>query len=205
MYLIAGLGNIGDRFLLTRHNIGFETADYIAAQQDISFSQKDKFKGMIAQGTIAGKKVLLVKPSTYMNLSGECIRPVMDWYGIEPEELIVIHDDVDFAPGIVKVRKQGGAGTHNGMKDIVAALGTGNFARIRIGVGTNKKMDLADYVLSRFLPEELPVMREAVITAADAVMEIVENGIDAAMNKYNTDRSKQIEKENKDGADDLSV
>jgi PTH1 family peptidyl-tRNA hydrolase len=107
MYLIAGLGNIGDRFTLTRHNIGFEAVDYIASQYGIVFSQKDRFNGMIGQGMIENEKVLLVKPSTYMNLSGECIRPVMDWYQIDSPHLIVIHDDVDFAPGVIKVRKQG--------------------------------------------------------------------------------------------------
>lgn len=198
MYLIAGLGNIGDRFTLTRHNIGFEAVDYIASQYGIVFSQKDRFNGMIGQGMIENEKVLLVKPSTYMNQSGECIRPVMDWYQIDSPHLIVIHDDVDFAPGVIKVRKQGGAGTHNGLKDIVAKLGTGNFCRVRIGVGNNKQMDLADYVLSRFLPEELPIMRQAVISAEGIVRETVLCGIDSAMNRYNTNPEKQTNKERKD-------
>lgn len=194
MYLIAGLGNVGAKYQLTRHNIGFEAADYIAAQFGIALD-KEKFNGTYGQGMIEGKKVIIVKPSTYMNLSGECIRPFMDYFGIAEEELIVIHDDVDFEPGVVKIRKQGGSGTHNGMKNIVQMLGTGNFARVRIGIGNNKRMDLADYVLSRFLPEEIPVMREAVITAGDAVREIIAGGIDAAMNRCNTTPPEQEQKE----------
>jgi PTH1 family peptidyl-tRNA hydrolase len=177
MYLIVGLGNIGSKYRLTRHNIGFETVDYLAEQHGISIN-KEKFRGTYGQGTIAGEKVILLKPSTYMNASGECIRPFLDYFDIDLEDLIVIHDDVDFVPGTVKIRKSGGAGTHNGMKSVVQHVGSGAFPRIRIGVGNNKQFDLVDYVLGAFFPRKSPLCVNRHHRGRSGG-EIVTDGIDA--------------------------
>lgn len=199
MYLIAGLGNIGAQYNLTRHNIGFEAADYFAQAHNLRFD-KHKFKGSYASGVVCGQKVLVVKPETYMNLSGECIAPLADYYDIPHENIIVIHDDIEFEPGAIRIRKAGSGGTHNGMKNVVMLLGS-DVARIRIGVGNNPQMELYSYVLSRFLPEEVPVMREAVLKTNSILEEYLLSGIDSAMNKYNVRRAKK-KKDEKEGSDD---
>lgn len=201
MYLIAGLGNIGREYNLTRHNIGFESIDYIAEKYHIQID-KEKFKGKYGQGMIEGQKVILLKPSTYMNLSGECIQPFLHFFDIPSQQLIVIHDDVDFDAGMVKVRRQGSGGTHNGMKNIIQMIGTNDFPRVRIGIGIDRRMDLANYVLSRFASDEIPLMRESVIQTADIVKMIVAKGIDHAMNECNP---KKIKNDGEDGGDDSAV
>ncbi len=197
MYLIAGLGNIGQQYNLTRHNIGFEAVDYLAERYGIPIN-KEKFNGKYGQGLIEGKKAILLKPSTYMNLSGECIGPFMNFFDIEPEKLLVLYDDIDFETGSVRIRKKGSGGTHNGMKNIIYVTQTTDFPRIRIGIGNDKRMDLASYVLSRFKPEEIPLMREAVIKTADIVRSILIDGIDNAMNDYNPRKAKNTQEENSD-------
>lgn len=197
MYLIAGLGNIGQQFNLTRHNIGFEAVDYIAEKYDIPIN-KEKFNGKYGQGVIDGKKVILLKPSTYMNLSGECIGPFLHFFDIEPQELIVIHDDIDFETGSVRIRKKGSGGTHNGMKNIIYVIGTTDFPRIRIGVGNDKRFDLASYVLSRFKPDEIPAMQKAVVRVSEIIHTIMTDGIDKAMNEYNPRKAKNDQEENAD-------
>ena len=185
MYIIAGLGNPGKKYENTRHNMGFLAVDLLAEKYGIRID-KIKFKALVGEGRIAGQKVLLVKPQTYMNLSGQSIVEVMNFYKVEIENLIVIYDDINLAPGKLRIRPKGSAGGHNGIKNIIAHLGTQVFPRIRIGVGEKPKgWDLADYVLGRFSKEEEPVVREALEKAAKACSEIITEDVTSAMNKYN--------------------
>lgn len=185
MYVIAGLGNPGKKYENTRHNMGFITIDQLAEKHNIK-ADKLKFKALVGEGRIAGQKVLLVKPQTYMNLSGESIREVMNFYKLEPENLIVIYDDIDIEAGTLRIRKFGSAGTHNGMKSVVYQLQSDRFPRIRLGIGSQKKGDLVDFVIGGFSKEEVPLLEEAVENAVLAVECIIEEGIDKAMNQYNT-------------------
>lgn len=150
MYIIVGLGNPSKQYEGTRHNAGFMTLDVLADRYNIDISEK-KHKALCGKGVIEGNKVVLLKPQTFMNLSGESVRAAADFYKVAPEEIIVIYDDISLEPGQLRVRKKGSAGGHNGMKNIIAHLGTQDFPRIRVGVGEKPAgMDLADYVLGRF-------------------------------------------------------
>ena len=186
MYLIAGLGNPGKQYERTPHNMGFDTVDELVDRHRIPGSGI-QHKAMYGKGMIAGEKVILAKPLTYMNLSGDSVREFINYYKIDPEtELIVIYDDIDLEPGQIRIRKKGSAGGHNGMKSIIAQLGTQNFYRIKVGVGAKPAgWDLADYVLGRFSTQEREEVDKAIGEAADAVEVILSEGIDAAMNKYN--------------------
>lgn len=186
MYIIAGLGNPGREYEMTRHNIGFHVIDYIADQYGVKVT-KLKYKGLYAETKIAGEKVFLIKPQTFMNLSGDCIGQFCDFYKIPPENLIVISDDVALKKGNIRIKKNGTAGGHNGLKSIIYRLSSDSFARIRIGVGSaeESKMELADYVLARFTREEIPILEETIIKAAKACELIVGGKIDTAMNRYN--------------------
>ena len=185
MYLIVGLGNPEEEYARTRHNIGFDTINKIAINNNIEINKK-KFEALYGTGTIDGEKVVLLKPQTYMNLSGNAVRDFMNFYKIKEEELIVIYDDLDIEPGVIKIRKKGGPGTHNGMKSVVHEIQTENFARVRVGIGNPQyKNDLLNYILTRIPDEEYKVLEEATKNAAKAVNEIVKSGIDSAMNKYN--------------------
>ena len=185
MYVIAGLGNPGKKYENSRHNMGFITIDQLAEKHNIKVD-KLKFKALVGEGRIAGQKVMLVKPQTYMNLSGESIREVMNFYKLEPENLIVIYDDIDIEAGTLRIRKFGSAGTHNGMKSVVYQLQSDRFPRIRLGIGSQKKGDLVNFVIGGFSKEEVPVLEEAVNHAVLATECIIEDGIDKAMNQYNT-------------------
>ena len=185
MYLIVGLGNPEGEYARTRHNMGFDTVNKIAERNNININ-KNKFNSLYGTGEIDGKKVVLLKPQTYMNLSGNAVRDFMNFYKIKEEELIVIYDDLDIEPGTIKIRKKGGPGTHNGMKSVVHEIQSENFCRIRVGIGNPKyKNDLLNYILTRIPDEEYNVLQEAIINASEAVNEIVKNGTDSAMNKYN--------------------
>lgn len=186
MYLIAGLGNPGRDYLNTRHNIGFDVIDVIAGQEHINVSEK-KHRAFIGKGIIAGQKVILVKPQTFMNLSGESIRSLLDYYKVdETQELLVISDDISLPAGQIRIRKKGSAGGHNGLKNIIAHLGHDTFQRIKMGVGEKPPgYDLVDYVLGHFDKEERALMDQAAERAADAVRVILSEGADAAMNLYN--------------------
>ena len=186
MYLIAGLGNPGTEYAGTRHNMGFSVVTELSDRLNIPVKMREK-KAMIGKGFIGGEKVILAMPQTYMNLSGESIRPLMDYYHIDPGHLIVIYDDIDLDIGKIRVREKGSAGTHNGMKDVIRMLGTGDFMRVRVGVGHKPEhMDLKDFVLSRFHGEELSAVRDSVKLAADAVEMMVEDGNAVrAMNRVN--------------------
>lgn len=197
MFLIVGLGNIGSRYNLTRHNIGFEAVDYFAQLHGLKI-EKEGFKGVYVQGNIGGAKAILLKPSTYMNLSGESVAAAVNYFKIETQNMIVIHDDADFTPGEIKIRKTGSGGTHNGMRSITGVLGREDFVRIRIGIGNNKNFELYDYVLSRFLPEEIPVMRQAVVKTASILDTILSEGVDAAMNQFNRKAEKASDGESEE-------
>lgn len=192
MYIIAGLGNPGREYSGTRHNCGFMVLDRLSSAYGIDISEK-KHKGLEGKGIIDGNKVILIKPQTYMNLSGESILSAVEYYKSDPEsELIVIYDDISLDPGSIRVRKNGSAGGHNGMKNIIALLGTDNFTRVRVGIGAKPpRMDLADYVLGHFDSEDLAKVKEAVDTAVQAVSVILENGTEEAMNRFN--RKKTVE------------
>ena len=186
MFIIAGLGNPTLQYEGTRHNVGFDVIDILADKYNISVDAK-KSRAYIGKGVIEGQKVLLVKPQTYMNLSGESIRGLVDYYKIDTEqELLVIYDDISLAPGQIRIRKKGSAGGHNGIKNIIANLGTDVFMRIKVGVGEKpKKYDLADYVLSRFSKAEKELMEEGYDKAVAAARKILTGEIEAAMNEYN--------------------
>ncbi len=186
MFLIAGLGNPEKKYNGTRHNIGFGVIDYLSEKYDIDLTEI-KFKGMYGKGRIGNEKVILLKPLTYMNLSGESIRPVADYFKIDTKtELIVLSDDVELDPGIIRVRPGGSAGGHNGLKNIIAQLGHSDFARVRVGVGKRpRQIDMVDWVLGHFDDEDIVYMKEAIEHAADAVSVIMEQDVNAAMNKWN--------------------
>ena len=186
MYIIAGLGNPTKQYENTRHNAGFCVIDYLSDKYNIPVKQAG-YKALYGSGYIEGQKVILLKPQTYMNLSGESIRACMDFYKIDPEEeLIVLFDDISLAPGLIRIRKKGSAGGHNGIKNIILHCGTQNFKRVKIGVGEKpKNWDLADYVLSRFPDEDRAQVEEAMDNTADAVKMMLADEVEAAMNKYN--------------------
>ncbi|MDY2699294.1 MAG: aminoacyl-tRNA hydrolase [Lachnospiraceae bacterium] len=186
MFIIAGLGNPKKEYDNTRHNIGFAMIDALADKYQISVMDI-KNKGMTGKGIINGQKVILVKPLTFMNLSGECIRALTDYYKIDPEtELIVISDDISLPPGQIRVRKKGSAGGHNGLKNIIQHLGTEGFQRIRLGVGEKPKgYDLADYVLGHFSKEEEASIKEGIGKAIEAAEMMLAGETDRAMNEFN--------------------
>ena len=183
--LIVGLGNPGDRYKNTRHNVGFMAVDAIADALNIPVSTI-KFKGLYGEGRAFGKKVRLLKPTTYMNESGQSVRACMDYFKIEPEEVLVLVDDIDIAFGTIRLRKSGSAGTHNGLKSIIYQLQSDQFPRLKIAVGKkNPHMDLANFVLSTFTDEEEKVMAETIEKAKDAALLFLKSGLDEAMNTYN--------------------
>ena len=186
MYIIVGLGNPDRQYQNTRHNIGFDVIDAIADKNHITVGER-KHRALIGKGFVGGQKVVLVKPQTYMNLSGESVREVIDFYKVdEKSELIVISDDVSLDVGQIRIRKRGSAGGHNGLKNIILHLGHDEFHRVRMGVGEKPQgYDLVDYVLGRFPKEEREIMDESAKRAADAVEMMITDGADAAMNRYN--------------------
>ena len=186
MFIIVGLGNPTAEYVGTRHNVGFDVIDAIADKYNISVTER-KNRAFCGKGMIAGQKVILVKPQTYMNLSGESVRGIMDFYKVDPEtELLVIFDDVSLDVGQLRIRKKGSAGGHNGIKNIIQHLGTNVFLRIKIGVGEKPKdYDLANYVLGHFSKAEKEMMQEGYKRAITAVELILQDEIDAAMNEFN--------------------
>ncbi len=193
MYIIVGLGNPGRKYENTRHNMGFIAVDLLGEKYGIKID-KIKFKALVGEGRIAGQKVLLVKPQTFMNLSGQSVVEVMNFYKEEIENLIVIYDDIDIPTGSIRIRKKGSAGTHNGMRNIVYLLGEDGFPRIRVGIGSEKKVDLINYVIGGVSKGEKELLEDALTRAAEAAACIVEKGIDKAMNEYNV-RQKKEEKD----------
>jgi PTH1 family peptidyl-tRNA hydrolase len=185
IYLVVGLGNPGSRYENTRHNVGFDTVDLLAARHGIRVS-KVKHKALVGDGEIGGRRVLLVKPQTYMNLSGESVREVVDWYKVPMGHILVAYDDIDIALGKIRVRPGGSSGSHNGMKSLIYLLQEDTFPRIRIGIGRPPEgWNLADYVLGRFTPEERKAVDESVGRAADAAETILSANLNEAMNRFN--------------------
>ena len=187
MYIIAGLGNPGKQYAQTRHNVGFDTIDILADKYNISVDTK-KHKALCGKGMIEGQKVVLAKPQTFINLSGESVRELVDFYKIDPEEeLLVIYDDISLEVGQLRIRRKGSAGGHNGIKNIIAMTGTQNFMRIKVGVGEKPKgWDLADYVLGHFSTKDRAKVEEAIGHAMDAAVLMMQGEVDKAMNDYNS-------------------
>ena len=185
MYLIVGLGNPEKEYAGTRHNMGFDVINELSKEYNISV-EKSKFKGLYGSGTIGLEKVILLKPQTFMNLSGESVREIMDFYKISTEELIIIYDDIDIDSGSIRIRKSGSAGTHNGMKSVIQHLNTTEFCRIRVGIGSpNENINMINYVIGKISKEEHAILEKGILKAKEAVVHIIKNDIDKAMNKYN--------------------
>lgn len=196
MYIIAGLGNPGQKYENTRHNAGFDCIDALGEKYNITINEK-KGKALTGTGVIHGQKVMLVKPQTFMNLSGTSIRELVDYYKIDPEEeFLVLFDDISLPPGEIRIRAKGSAGGHNGIKNIIKELGTQEFARVKIGVGEKPaEWDLADYVLSRPDKEDARNVQEGICQGVEAVALIVEGQIDKAMNQFNVKKRKKVSEE----------
>lgn len=185
MFIVVGLGNFGAKYANSRHNIGFMVIDYLSGVYDVKVN-KIKHKALVGECHIGVEKVIFAKPQTYMNLSGESVLDIVEYYKMPIEKLIVVYDDIDLDTGVIRIRSKGSSGTHNGMKSIIYLLNRDDFPRVRIGIGKPPEyMDLADYVTSNFSKEEIPIMEKAVSKAAASVEEIIKNGINTAMNKYN--------------------
>ncbi len=186
LFIIIGLGNPGKKYENTRHNVGFDTVELLSRRHGISIT-KLKHKALLGDGKISGKRVILVKPQTFMNLSGESVREILEWYKVPVKNIIIIYDDIDLPAGKLRLRPKGSAGTHNGMRSVIYQIESDEFPRIRIGVGGPPEgWELADYVLSKLSGEDKKKVEEAIVYAADAVEEIVKSGIDVAMNKFNS-------------------
>lgn len=194
-----GLGNPGKKYENTRHNMGFIAVDLIAEEYGIKID-KLRFKALVGEGRIAGQKALLVKPQTFMNLSGQSVTEIMNFYKEDIENLIVIYDDIDIPTGSIRLRKKGSAGTHNGMRNIVYLLGDDGFPRIRVGIGSETKLDLMNYVIGGVSKKEKEPLEAALTNAAKAAVCIIEKGIDKAMNEYNI-RPKKEKKEQAENED----
>lgn len=185
LYIIVGLGNPGKKYAGTRHNAGFMTVDFIAQKLNINI-KKIKFKAVYGEGYVGEKRVILVKPQTFMNQSGISVRDIVEWYKIPIENLIVIYDDIDIPAGTIRIRKKGSAGSHNGMRSVIYQLQSEDFPRIRVGIDNPPdNWDLVDYVLGKFSETEQEIVGDSIVRAALATISIVENGIDKSMNLYN--------------------
>ena len=185
MYIIVGLGNPEPEYSFTRHNMGFDVINKLSEKYNINLN-KSGFKSIYGSGTIEGEKVILCKPQTYMNLSGDAVQEIVNFYKVPTENLIIIYDDIDIEKGTIKLRKKGGPGGHNGMKSVIHMLGTEEFPHVRIGTGLcENKEDLINYVIKKVSNDEYIELLNAINLASEAVVEIIKNGIDKAMNKYN--------------------
>lgn len=199
MYLIVGLGNPGKQYAHTRHNVGFDVLEKLSAKMGVSIT-RSKSKALVGEGFVAGQKVVLALPQTFMNLSGEAVQELAHWYRVEPEHLMIVYDDVDLAPGFIRIRKNGSAGTHNGMRSIIGCLGYENFPRLRVGVGQKREgYELADWVLGHYIGEEADAADRAFDLAAEALLDYIQNGIESAMCKYNTKKPKKEKPQPKEG------
>ena len=186
MFLVVGLGNPGDKYEGTRHNVGFEVIDVLSKDFGIAVTHSEH-KGLVGKGVIEGHKVILVKPQTFMNLSGECVRELLDYYDIDPmTQMVVISDDVTLSTGNIRIRKKGSAGGHNGLKNIIAHTGTTEFTRVRVGVGeVPHQGDMINHVLGRYDTKDRERVDYSFSKAKGAVLDFLNDDIDGAMNKYN--------------------
>ena len=192
MLAIIGLGNPGEKYAHTRHNAGFDTIEILSQKLDIPV-KKIKCKALLGEGMTQGQKIVLVKPQTFMNDSGLCVSEILNWYKLTPSQVLLIVDDIDLPFGAVRIRAKGGPGTHNGLRSIVQCTGSGDFPRIRIGMGAPaENYDLVDWVLGHFnTQEDRKIAFDAYMTAADAAIEFVKNGVNAAMNAFNSRKNAQ--------------
>ena len=184
LYIIVGLGNPGREYEGTRHNTGFEVVDVISERHGIKVDRL-KHKALVGEGFLGNSRVILAKPQTYMNLSGESVREIVSWYKIPLSNLIIVYDDIDLPLGRVRVRPKGSSGTHNGMKSVIYQLQSDQFPRIRIGIGHPEQQNLVSFVLGRFTGEEKAAIEEGIRRGADAAEAVVKDGIDSAMSMYN--------------------
>lgn len=185
MKLIVGLGNPEKDYANTRHNMGFNVINKLSEKYDIDVT-KSKFKALYGSGVIEGEKVILLKPQTFMNLSGEAVDEVVNFYKIELDDILVIYDDMDIEPGKIRIRKSGSPGTHNGMKSVTSYLKTNNFSRVRVGIGKpEENMNVIEYVIGGISKDEKEKLEEGINKATNAIIEILKTNIDIAMNKYN--------------------
>ncbi len=184
MHVIVGLGNPGRKYSATRHNVGFETIDLLAKRNNIDIKQL-KHKALYGNGFIDGKRVMLVKPQTFMNLSGQSVLDIVRFYKIDTQNIIVVYDDTDIELGSIRIRRKGSAGSHNGMKSIIYQIQTDQFPRVRIGIGKPQFGDLTDHVLGRFQENEIPIILQTIEKAAEACETIITDGICLAMNDHN--------------------
>lgn len=199
MKIIVGLGNPGNEYAKTRHNVGFMLIDALAEHLNITL-WKDKFNAQIAEGRIGAGKILLVKPQTYMNNSGEAVGPLMRWYKLEPEDIIVAHDDMDIPAGTIRIRKKGSSGGHNGIKSLISHIGSENFARVRLGIGRPLPgWSVVKHVLAPFPAEDKAEVDKAIDYLIPAVECIVSDGLDIAMNKYNPKKQKKQKAKQEEG------
>jgi len=193
MHIICGLGNPGKEYESTRHNMGFLTMDVLSSRLGISI-KKIKYKALIGEGFVGGEKIVLVKPQTFMNLSGEAVRPIIDYFNANLSELIVVYDDIDLAVGDLRIRKKGSAGTHNGMRSVIYMLGRDDFPRIRIGIGEHGMIPIEKYVLGKYTEKERPMLAEAVLSAAQACEIFVKEGIDESIRLFSRSSSNKKSK-----------
>lgn len=184
MYVIVGLGNPGKQYQQTRHNVGFNAIDVLSEKLGIRVD-KIKYKAVVGEGLYQGEKIMLVKPQTFMNLSGESVIKIMSYFDLPIEKLIVIFDDIDTDLGKLRIRKKGSAGTHNGMRNIIYLLQKDEFPRVRIGIGKPERGELKDFVLRKFSADEKVLMSDAISRAAEATLAIIREDVDKAMNQYN--------------------
>jgi peptidyl-tRNA hydrolase, PTH1 family len=191
--LIVGLGNPGAKYDRTRHNIGFDLIDQLSKRWQIPVSDQKRFQGMVGEGWVARQKIVLLKPQTFMNLSGQSVRSVLDWYKLEPTEVLVLYDDLDLPLGKLRIRLSGSAGGHNGMKSIISHLGTPTFPRLRMGIGKSQDETIS-HVLGKFSAAESAIVTDVLQLSADAVELSLGSGVEKAMNKYNN-RSVLVETE----------
>jgi peptidyl-tRNA hydrolase, PTH1 family len=187
--LIVGLGNPGAKYDHTRHNIGFDLIDRLAKRWQVSLSEQKRFHGELGEGLAAGRRIRLLKPNTFMNKSGQSVRAVLDWYKLEPQQVLVLYDDMDLPVGKLRIRLSGSAGGHNGMKSLISHLGTQDFPRLRVGIGKATEAGVAkdtiSHVLGKFAPDELRILPEVLDMAADAVEMALKQGTEKSMSLYN--------------------
>lgn len=183
MFLIIGLGNPGKEYEDTRHNIGFKVIDNIAKEYNIEINRQ-KFKGIYGEGFIDGEKVMLLKPTTFMNLSGESVREVVDFYNLDNDDILVIYDDISLEVGTLRIREKGSAGGHNGIKSIIAHISSDVFSRIKVGVGQPNE-NLVKHVLGKFSKDEMVVLSDVIGEVTKATREVIKNDVKTAMNKFN--------------------
>ncbi len=184
MKLIVGLGNPGKKYELTKHNMGFLAIDSLSNELNIDL-KKIKFKSYYAETIISGEKVILVKPQTFMNLSGDCVREWVNFYKISSNDILVIYDDIDIEFAKIRLRKKGSAGTHNGMRDIIYKLGFDDFARLRLGIGRDRSIPLKNEVLSNFTSDEIKILKDFFKKTNDTIFSFIRDGVDITMSRYN--------------------